>query len=68
MAQGHPALLGHVVGRLGTTANEGFLGPDVFCFFELLELQRQAAVRYFQPLFQGREVVRPVKLESGQHA
>ena len=67
MGQGRSSLLGQMVGCPWATANEGFLGPDVFGFFEFLELQSQAAVGHVQPLFQSREVVRPIELECRKH-
>jgi hypothetical protein len=38
VCQGRSSFPGQVISRFWTATNEGFLGPDVFCFFELLEL------------------------------
>ncbi len=67
VGKGRSPLLRQMVGRLRATANEGFFRPDVFGFFEFLELQPQAAVCRVKPLFQSGEVVRSIELECGQH-
>src|ERR1022692_2322064 len=67
MAKGRSTLLGQMVGRLRATTYEGFLGPDVLSLFKFLKLKPQAAVRCFQPLFQGGEIMRPNKLKCRQH-
>jgi hypothetical protein len=54
VGKGRSPLLRQMVGRLRTTANEGFFSPDVFGFFEFLELQPQATVCYVKPLFSER--------------
>ena len=67
VGKGRSPLLRQMVGRLRTTANEGFFSPDVFGFFEFQELQPQATVCDVEPLFQSGEGVRSIELECGQH-
>ena len=64
VGKGRSPLPRQMVSRLGTTAKEGFFSPDVFGFFEFLELQPQATVCYVKPLFQSGEVVRPIELKG----